>query len=156
MHQCNGSKGELLIWKNRIFWMKFAISRQRWNWTYLKFLLQPETIYLPVVSNFQHLPTSVEKTTMFLSEDKNCCLHWASDKLRPEKETNCRTLLAAKRTITICLKQVHLRKEEGGAFIVCHLHRKEGHQLLFETLTCWDASIAFRWYFHNFYQHFKH
>ena len=60
---------------------------------------------------------------MFLSGDKNCCLHWASDKLRPEKETNCRTLLAANRTITICLEQVHLRKERGGAFIVCHLCR---------------------------------
>ena len=41
-----------------------------------------------------------------------------------KKETNCRALLAANRTITICLKQVHFRKEEGGAFIVCHQQGK--------------------------------
>ena len=71
VHQCNGSKGKLLIWKNGIFWIKFADSWQRWNWTYLKFLLQPETIYLSAVNNFQHLPTSNgKKRPCFYQETK--------------------------------------------------------------------------------------
>ena len=68
VHQCNGSKAALLIWKNRIFWIKFVNSRECWNWIYLKFLLQPTTIYSAVVSNFQHLPPSVEK--------RNCVFIW--------------------------------------------------------------------------------
>ena len=56
VHQCNGSKGALLIWKNRIVWIKCANSGKSQNWSLFKFFLQPKTIYLAVLSNFQHLP----------------------------------------------------------------------------------------------------
>ena len=126
--KCNAEDQTARFWFERI-----EFSEWKWNARFLdnveielhlKFLLHPETIYyLPVECNFQHL--SVERKTSYFFYLKSSL--GGRTNCDRKKATNCRRLLAANRTITICLKQVHLRKEGGGAFIVCHLHGKSSN-----------------------------
>ena len=127
--KCNAEDQTARFWFERI-----EFSEWKWNARFLdnveielhlKFLLHPKTIYyLPVECNFQHLPVEKEKLAAFFNIKSSLVGRTNCDR---KKATNCRRLLAANRTITICLKQVHLRKEGGGAFIVCHLHGKSSN-----------------------------
>ena len=124
--KCNAEDQTARFWFERI-----EFSEWKWNARFLdnveielhlKFLLHPKTIYyLSVISNTTPLK---EKNWPFFYLKSSLGGRTNCDR---KKATNCRRLLAANRTITICLKQVHLRKEGGGAFIVCHFHRKSSN-----------------------------
>ena len=134
VHQCNGSKAALLIWKNRIFWIKFVNSRQCWNWTYLKFLLQPTTIYSAVVSNFQHLPPSVKKCNRVFIRRQKLLSSLAVWQIATGKRNKLSDIIG-REPDNHDLFETSPFKKRGGRSLHCLSSPWEGQQLLFVTLT---------------------